>query len=91
MRKVNHQKVTKTVWAIVDGMLRQTEIQGHRVRLYNQHGLLKNISTVYPQPLSKFARVTTEVESIVRKGIQPHGLPYHTFYKLRKALTGDGI
>ena len=86
MRKVNHQSVSKRVWAICGGNLRQVSISGYRVRTYDDQGNLTGISTVYPQDISKFARVTTEVEDIVRNGIHPHKLPYHTYYKLRKAL-----
>jgi hypothetical protein len=86
-KSINHQSVSKKVWSISEhGLLRQIEIHGHRVRIYDEGGDLLQISTIYPHELSPFARVTKEVESIVRKGIHPHGLPYHTYYKLRRSL-----
>lgn len=91
MRKVNHQKVSKTVWAVVDGKLTQERIHGYRVREY--HGDSNSnveVKTTYPQPLSNYARVTMQIEDLVRAGIRPDRLPYHTYYKLKSAIIKEG-
>ena len=94
MRKVNHQKVSKKVWVVDhDTMVTQKRIKGYRVREYRDNPDGSNtveVRTVYPQPLSNYARVTAQIEDMVRVGIRPDKLPYHTFYKLKVAIKKEG-